>query len=611
LTSVLVLALLTAAAAAPADSLWSLEEMVVHGDSLSAVTVHGSRILTVSGPEVERLGQRPGRNSLAAAATLPGVSYHQVGLISAGASGNPPWAFRMRGVGAVPNDGLLVLVDGRPQLVGFWGHALPDAHPLGPVRRVEVIRGPATVPFGGQAFAGAIQVITRGGPDTRVQAAGGSHGTWQAQARHAGPAGPLTVDIAGSAAATDGYRGGDESDLQALRMRATASLGERWRVSGLVEGSNSTFNNPGPLSAPYPDPRTGSGAIRQRTLELDIEGAGETWSAFLRGYSGYVHNDFHGEGNTRARDLGLRAGGEWNRTRWSFKGGLDLDRNGGTFNVNGNPDFVEVDAHHTTTAPYLMAGWEPDRRWQLGTGLRLQLSDTYDTEWIPQAKAVFLPDGRGALTLSAARGVKVPAVAQQYLPFFAGPIDAIGKETTWLAPESMWQYELAADRSWGAWNAMAAVFHAEGENLIRLEQPGWPPQYGNSGAFVHQGLDATLAWRPGPDDLLRLGAAWMWRRDAQTLATPALAIRFDGSWQARAPLVVDATVELAWDRYGADEAQEPLDDLLLLAGGVTWRTTREIALFGRVDNLLDADYAVFADYPMPPRTWSAGVRWVR
>ena len=137
LTLCLLAAVPALGAAAPADSLWTLEEMVVRGDSLGVVTVHGSRVLVVPPAEIDRLSRTPGANVLDAAATLPGVTYRQAGLVSAGAAGNPPWSFRIRGIGGVPNDGLLVLVDGRPQQVGFWGHTLPDAHPLGVVERVE------------------------------------------------------------------------------------------------------------------------------------------------------------------------------------------------------------------------------------------------------------------------------------------------------------------------------------------------------------------------------------------------------------------------------------------------------------------------------------------
>jgi len=124
-----------------------------------------------------------------------------------------------------------------------------------------------------------------------------------------------------------------------------------------------------------------------------------------------------------------------------------------------------------------------------------------------------------------------------------------------------------------------------------------------------------MSWRPGPVDMIRLGAAWMWKREAQTLATPRLHLRLDGVWEAVRGLELDAMIEAEWDRYGADGSQAPLDDLVLVGLGATWRPTRlgsgDLEVFGRVDNLLDEDYMVFDDYPMPPRMVSAGLRWQR
>ena len=62
------------AAEAPVDSLWSLEELVVHGDSLGVVTAHGSRVLTVPAAEIQRLRRDPGANALSAAATIQAFS---------------------------------------------------------------------------------------------------------------------------------------------------------------------------------------------------------------------------------------------------------------------------------------------------------------------------------------------------------------------------------------------------------------------------------------------------------------------------------------------------------------------------------------------------------
>lgn len=483
-------------ATAGGDTVWFVEEHVVWGHRVFAVTDYASRVDVIDRQRVTRTRRAPGANALSAIATLPGVAYHKVGLVANGASGDPPAVFRIRGVGSIPNDGLLVMVDGRPQYVGVWGHSLPDAHRLGPVQRIEVVRGPASVQYGSQAFAGVVNIITTGGalngdPRTELQAAGGNHGSFNLIANHRQQVGPIVLGLSASRARTDGYRDGDEGSVDGFRGRLEWHPSPGWRLSALADGSDSFFNNPGPEGAsamegsPYADPSFGSGDIRQRAVEVTADGRGESWTARLKLYHNYIHNDFYQAGNTRARDYGLRLFGERRGEALAVKAGFDFDRYGGNFAVNGNPGFVPVDKYDTNTAPYLLASRDLSAQVSIAGGLRANFSNRYTTEWIPQARLRAEIARQTMLTLSAAKGFKTPSVAEQYLPFFAG-------DRTQLEPERMWQYEIGLSRRGQGWSAELALFQAEGDNLIRRAAPGWPPLYDNSGSFRHQGVEATL-----------------------------------------------------------------------------------------------------------------------
>jgi len=315
------------------DTLWLVEEHVVWGDRIHAVTDYASRVDVIAPEQVQLQQQTIGANALSAIASLPGVTYRKVGLVANGASGDPPAAFRIRGVGSIPNDGLLVLVDGRPQYVGVWGHSLPDAHRLGPVQRIEVVRGPASVQFGSQAFGGVVNIITAGAanPGTALVAAGGNHGSYTLSLDHRQQAGPVSYHLAGSRARTDGYRGGDGSWVDGLRGDLTWNVAENWRLTALADGSHSFFNNPGPENGLYDSNDVGSGDINQRAVDVSLDGRGQDWTARLKLYHNYVHNDFHHSGNTKARDFGVRLFGELRRSSHAIKGGFDLDRYGGKF----------------------------------------------------------------------------------------------------------------------------------------------------------------------------------------------------------------------------------------------------------------------------------------
>ncbi|MFH1843135.1 MAG: TonB-dependent receptor [bacterium] len=596
------------------DTLWLVEEHVVWGDRIHAVTDYASRVDVIAPEQVQRRQQTIGANALSAIASLPGVTYRKVGLVANGASGDPPAAFRIRGVGSIPNDGLLVLVDGRPQYVGVWGHSLPDAHRLGPVQRIEVVRGPASVQFGSQAFGGVVNIITSGAanPGTELVAAGGNHGSYNLSLDHRQQAGPVTCHLAGSRARTDGYRGGDGSWVDGMRGDLTWNVVENWRLTALADGSHSFFNNPGPETGLYTSSDMGSGDINQRAVDVSLDRRGQHWTTRMKLYHNYVHNDFHQAGNTKARDFGVRLFGELRRTSYAVKGGFDLDRYGGNFTVNENPGFVPVDAYDVNAAPYVLARINLTSRVTAAGGLRVNFSDRYATEWIPQGRLLFSLDSHTLLTLAAAKGFKTPSIAEQYLPFLAG-------DRTLLEPERMWQYELGLSRDFAGWDAELAAFQSEGSNLIKQAAPGWPPPYDNSGAFRHQGVEMSLRRDPRQQLGMTFGTAWMLERDDQTQATPALSSQL-GLWlRATRTLRFDLTLDSEIDRYGSDAHHDPLPDLLLFSSGITWTVPWRISnspgsqneLFLTVNNLTDQNYRIFSDYPMPGVIYSLGLRLQR
>jgi len=251
-------------------------------------------------------------------------------------------------------------------------------------------------------------------------------------------------------------------------------------------------------------------------------------------------------------------------------------------------------------------------RFTAAGGVRADCSERYRPVWVPQARLRYDLTEHTLATLSASRGFKTPSIAQQFLPFFSG-------DRTVLQPEHMWQYEIGLSHQRVRWSAEVAAFLAEGTNLIRLAMPGWPPIYDNSGSFVHRGIETTLRGDLGGHLGGTIAAAWMIDRDAQTLATPAASYRGDFWYRVARSLRLSAGFEAEFDRYGNDERQDPLDDLLLLSAGAAWSlpwtfggaTPVGSEAFVTVRNLTDESYRVFTGYPMPGRTWSMGVRFSR
>jgi iron complex outermembrane receptor protein len=127
-----------------------------------------------------------------------GVPDNEVGIGMRGFSG--------RGTG---QSRVLILLDGQPINNSYTGAVNWTALPLGEVERIEVVRGPYSALYGGNAMGGVVNVITR--PIARRSAEldvqGGTFGTWNYSARAGGRLGTrLGLAVGVDGLRTDGYR---------------------------------------------------------------------------------------------------------------------------------------------------------------------------------------------------------------------------------------------------------------------------------------------------------------------------------------------------------------------------------------------------------------------
>lgn len=84
------------------------------------------------------------------------------------------------------NTKVLILMDGRPMresLTGGYNNIIYDMFPLAQIERLEIIRGPGSVLYGTNAYAGAINIITKTADHKKIYASAryGSFNTTQAQ----------------------------------------------------------------------------------------------------------------------------------------------------------------------------------------------------------------------------------------------------------------------------------------------------------------------------------------------------------------------------------------------------------------------------------------------
>lgn len=92
---------------------------------------------------------------------IPGLFITQRGVMGYGVSNGAAGGINLRGVSS-GNGQLLVLIDGKPQYNGIYGHSIADAYQTMMAERVEVLRGPSSVLYGSNAMGGVIKLLREG-----------------------------------------------------------------------------------------------------------------------------------------------------------------------------------------------------------------------------------------------------------------------------------------------------------------------------------------------------------------------------------------------------------------------------------------------------------------
>jgi outer membrane receptor protein involved in Fe transport len=125
----------------------------------------------------------------------------------------------VRGIVTPLNPQMLVLQNGVPVTTAYIGNKgnLWGGYPLDHVARIEIIRGPGSALYGSDAFAGVINIITKGPadtPGTEIGARAGSFETGDAWIQHGGKAGPFDVAAYVRVGQSDGYKPVIDADAQ-------------------------------------------------------------------------------------------------------------------------------------------------------------------------------------------------------------------------------------------------------------------------------------------------------------------------------------------------------------------------------------------------------------
>lgn len=514
-----------------------------------------------------------------------------------------------------PSSQVLLLVDGVPQTRQDATGALSVEHlMLDQVERVEVVRGNVSAIYGSGAIGGVIQVFTRrgaGAPGGDVTIEGGSYGYGRLGANASGQSGDTrwAIGIAGQRSSgfsaqdpvanpavnpdRDGYRNGSGS----------ASISHEWSaghtVGAALTQSDGRLDYDSGFATPD-DTQTSRTKITTARLTSNDQLSVDWQSQLSYGWQqddswfeesgAFGYSSHYTSGNqllnwshryTLSPDWKLSAGLEWQRqsiaTDDGFGGVYDQSRNVGAVFAGAQgqvgPGSVQINLRYDD-----VGGIGGQTTGYLGGALQLA------------------PQWRVNASVSSA--FNAPPLGYLYAPYFGNPA---------LQAEEARSVELGLQYAGDGQLLRATLFKSRVrneflydmqtnviENIASTNNQGLELSY--SGVIGRTELGASLTVQ----DPVNADTGERLLRRAGTLASASI-------WQP----IGNWRVGAQWAYVGArtDIGQVRLGSYSLIDLLAQWDVAQGVQIFGRIENLLDANYQTAFGYQQPSLGGFIGLRW--
>ena len=600
-----------------ADTVRMIDEVIV---TAARVSVNRNNVpMTVSvvnRAEIEESSESALLPALSA--HVPGMFVTQRGVTGFGAASGGTGAISLRGVGGTPTTQLLVLIDGHPQYMGIMGHHLPDAYVASDVEKVEVIRGPASILYGSNAMGGAINIITRTQIDEGWSAGGrvmyGSYNTQKYAANGGIKNGKLESYLSVNHDRTDGHRPNSNFSITNGFVKLGYNMNEHFRFLGDASFASFEASNPGTVS--YPIFENDADIIRGVASLKAENNFGRINGAFIFFYNFGRHkiNDGFYEGeapkNYFFRSNDHNYGVAFYQSLRLFEGnlitaGIDYKNFGG----RAWNDFTDVTPNVVLlpktslyeSAGYVMAQQTLFERLTLTAGLRLENSEKFGVEWVPQTGLSYRPSQFTVLKTSVAKGFRSPTIREMYM---------FPPQNPDLLPERMVNYEASIGQGFfeGRLTAELTGYIAVGSNLIMTQIENGSPKNLNTGDFTNKGVELSARWDILKNLSIKGNYSYLHMKNP-ILNAPEQQIYLAATYRMK-KWSMNADYQLIHGLYvKLEEATTPAvtENYDLLNAKISYRPSKRLELFFKGENLINKSYQIVYEYPMPGITVFGGI----
>ncbi len=428
--------------------------------------------VTAASRSTEKVEDAPSSVSIIGQRELATMRYPTIGEALRGLPGVYGWndrsylAVGFRGLGRLGSYGnrVLVLVDGHPLNDDWLGSSYVgyDARvSLQDVERIEVVRGPGSVLYGTNAFAGVINVVTRPArtPGAEVSLGTAENGAAQARVRANAPLGRDSALWASASIARGSGRDYYFPDLDQTSRNADgfsagtveARYTKGWFSAAWYQESHHKHLPSGAYETIVGDPRTAQTDSRT-SLELKAEPRFNSSLAMLtrlhlNNYhfdgtyarppsdGGVEHDTFRGSWIGLEQRFELRAGDAFKLTVGG-EGQLHVQVEQQA--VDESSVLLDDSRPFQVGAAYALIDVRAHERLLISAGARLDAYSSFGRSLNPRLAVIGKPYDRGNTKLMLGRAFRAPSVYEQY--YNDGGVTQV--ESPNIGPESIVSLEL-------------------------------------------------------------------------------------------------------------------------------------------------------------------------
>lgn len=529
----------------------------------------------------------------------PGVFTTQKSNLGFGLARYSAGGISIRGLGASPNTQNLVLIDGRPDFMGIFGHPLADAYPLDNVERIEVVRGPASAVYGTNAMGGVVNIITlqkqQDGFSTRLNAEYGSFNTQMFLLQHGGKRGAWDYYLTGSHRQSDGDRAKSGLQAQTLSLRVGYRLNAHFNVSASTSFTPYEFDDPGPMVGV---PAFDHGQVSRTTMEMNLNNKFAGTDGALKVHRNSGKHDFTDGWHSKDRTVGMVLFQNFHLPNdFSLTLGLDWKNYGGigtSFGTLVADKIVQETAGYTSMQKIF---W---RHLVLNAGFRYQYHSQYNAETIPRFGFIYHFSPGTSVRGAIAKGFRSPSVRELY--FFQSA-------NANLAPERLWSYEVGFTQ---AWNNLIQIevdaYAIHASQLIGVHKG----KLTNTGANRIKGLEISLKTAQFFHFRAQVQYAWLKAEEDLIYSPNKLSFRLYFNWRHWVAMLAAENIS---NLYGWQYSNPfvpviaSMDNYTVFNGNLRYALSPNLAVRLAADNIANVDYQVLFGYPMPGRSFRLGLSY--